>query len=414
MGKEQDSDLQPAMLASEAFHKILNMIQSSNLNFQLQVSPFSAQISLRKTLVKDKTGASILPPSLPSILNEDAKNLVTMNCKLEQDISDLSKNYERVTKACEALKNSAIENEKLKDIINERNGQLNFVENESLLLKTKLEEAYDEISKHVAETKEADSKHRKEISDMKLRIKKDSETLLEQKTTNSETIKSKKSLEKNIYNLEKKIDNMKNQIDTLQAGKKNLKTEKDNLTREIKILQNISQPCKGTKFATATTQTEPDESNNNIPPKPALISTSSGSIETSECQCSIPSTSLSLNPETLNSFECFVCNQLFNEASDLKEHTKEYHDVELRLVKLSDLSEEDPFIRYVKSIKLELDYISKRLKLYPDNWTEDHIEARIKFRLLAQKKLEICSRRIEENMKENELIAAKKYDWAEI
>ena len=94
MEKEQDSDLQPAMLASEAFHKILNMIQSSNLNFQLQVSPFSAQISLRKTLVKDKTGASILPPSSPSILSADVKNLVAMNCKLEQDISDLSKGYQ--------------------------------------------------------------------------------------------------------------------------------------------------------------------------------------------------------------------------------------------------------------------------------------------------------------------------------
>ena len=167
-------------------------------------------------------------------------------------------------------------------------------------------------------------------------------------------------------------------------------------------------------FATATTETEPDESNNNIPPKPALISTSSGSIETFECQCYIPSTSLSLHPETLNTFECVVCNQLFNEASDLKEHAKEDHDVELRLVKLLDSSEEDPFLRYLKSMNLELDYISKRLKLYPDNWAEDHIEARIKIRLLSQKKLEICSRCIEENMKENGLIAAKKYDWAEI
>ena len=43
-------------------------------------------------------------------------------------------------------------------------------------------------------------------------------------------------------------------------------------------------------------------------------------------------------------------------------------------------------------------YINERRKLYPENW--DHIEERIKIRLLAQKKLEICSERIEENLKE--------------
>ena len=41
------------MMASIAFDNILKEIQTSNLNFQLQVSPFSAQISLKKSLVKD-------------------------------------------------------------------------------------------------------------------------------------------------------------------------------------------------------------------------------------------------------------------------------------------------------------------------------------------------------------------------
>ena len=132
MEKVQDSDLQPAILALEAFHNILNMIQSSNLNFQLQLLPFSAQIFLKKTLVKDKTGTPILPPASPSIINADIKNLVAKNCKLEQDILDLSKNYERVAKACEALRNAAIESEKLKDIINQRDVQLESVTNEFL------------------------------------------------------------------------------------------------------------------------------------------------------------------------------------------------------------------------------------------------------------------------------------------
>ena len=49
----------PEMLAAQAFDIILNGINRSNLNFQLQVSPFSLQISLKKS--KDRCG-NFIPP----------------------------------------------------------------------------------------------------------------------------------------------------------------------------------------------------------------------------------------------------------------------------------------------------------------------------------------------------------------
>ena len=52
----------PEMLADQAFSNILDGIQKSNLNFQLQVSPYSAFISLKKSLVKDRSGSILLPP----------------------------------------------------------------------------------------------------------------------------------------------------------------------------------------------------------------------------------------------------------------------------------------------------------------------------------------------------------------
>ena len=50
------------MAASKAFDKILDCVKSSNLNFCLQLSPFSANISLKKTLVKDKAGFYLTHP----------------------------------------------------------------------------------------------------------------------------------------------------------------------------------------------------------------------------------------------------------------------------------------------------------------------------------------------------------------
>ena len=68
MNKIKDSDLNPTMLASATFDNIIKQILSSNLNFQIQISPFSANISLKKTPIKDKLGAPMNPlrPALPS------------------------------------------------------------------------------------------------------------------------------------------------------------------------------------------------------------------------------------------------------------------------------------------------------------------------------------------------------------
>ena len=88
----------PEMLAAQAFDIILGRIQRSNLNFQMQVSPLSAQISLKKSLIKDRSGSFILPSSTlqvtassPSSLisssNNDLPNLVARNISLEKKFS---------------------------------------------------------------------------------------------------------------------------------------------------------------------------------------------------------------------------------------------------------------------------------------------------------------------------------------
>ena len=131
------------MLASKAFHDIISRIQSSNLNFQLQISPFTALISLKKTLVKDKSGAYLLPPSTPILRDDDFRNLVTKNRELERNILDLQKNYDKVTKDCakayESLQNSESENEVFKKAINDKEIMLKNTKSDSLLLQNKLE-----------------------------------------------------------------------------------------------------------------------------------------------------------------------------------------------------------------------------------------------------------------------------------
>ena len=224
-----NSDKEATMLASLEFHDILNRIQSSSLNFQVQITPFSAQILLKKTLQKDKTGAFLLSSCMPSIVSKDIEQSAVKNQKLEQDIYDLTKKHEELV---ETLKNSVNENRRLKDIISKREAELECATNESIILQTKVENAEKEMLKYSTKTKEKDLKYSSEICSLKARIKESDALIVNQKSTASEAFKAKKSLEKDIHNLEKKNESLNDKIETLQATKNEIRTERENLPKK--------------------------------------------------------------------------------------------------------------------------------------------------------------------------------------
>ena len=100
------SDCNPTMAASKIFNNILDQIQNSRQNFHLQLSPFSAIISLKKTIVKDRFGIPIVPPSSTSPQSSMSPNdfaiLASKNLKLESDLATLHHNYEVSVDDCAA------------------------------------------------------------------------------------------------------------------------------------------------------------------------------------------------------------------------------------------------------------------------------------------------------------------------
>ena len=83
---EFNSDFNPTMAASEMFERIIDEVRSSNLNFQIQMTPFSANIVIKKTLIRDNSGFPLIPTTYPNHDNEQKKN------------------YKKVTEEMEALK----------------------------------------------------------------------------------------------------------------------------------------------------------------------------------------------------------------------------------------------------------------------------------------------------------------------
>ena len=89
-------------MATESFHKILQTIQSSGLNFKMEISPFSATIVLKNSQLKDKNGNPlILPPQNSHQLgHEDQTHQLvqqeTVIRTLQAKLEDALNNYEQI------------------------------------------------------------------------------------------------------------------------------------------------------------------------------------------------------------------------------------------------------------------------------------------------------------------------------
>ena len=92
-----DMNIDYTMLAAKYFDGILNQVQSSCLNFQIQLSPFGAIISLKKSFVRDKTGSLIIPDA-STFKNKDDEfaALALKNLELQEQNKSLRSEYDKI------------------------------------------------------------------------------------------------------------------------------------------------------------------------------------------------------------------------------------------------------------------------------------------------------------------------------
>ena len=103
------------MVASDAFENLLKQVQSSNLNFRMEISPFSAVITLKKSLLKDKSGQILFPPISESVQlqqSQDDQNCLLQKMKhLENIIEAQKSDYINALIQCKTAARHEFENE---------------------------------------------------------------------------------------------------------------------------------------------------------------------------------------------------------------------------------------------------------------------------------------------------------------
>ena len=96
------------MAANTTFTSILNEIQLSNLNFTINMTPFAAYITLKKTLQKDLDGTLAVPaPPLLFLLQQSqqqALELQVENSALKSTVDNLEKNYDALVSLLKILR----------------------------------------------------------------------------------------------------------------------------------------------------------------------------------------------------------------------------------------------------------------------------------------------------------------------
>ena len=205
------------MALNSTYGAILNQIQLSNLNFSINMTPFAAYITLKKSVQKDLHGVPSTPsPPVLYILQQE-------HCALQAENDEL-----KVTS--EILKN------KLDDVENQNVGLLKEVESKNTIvdvleannktLNRKVDVLENELSRCGAAKAATESR----IKESKKKHVEEVRELQEQVTKLNKVVKAKNKVDKDL-------SNAREVIKTLKADKSVLKTNKTKLEGEIRTLE---------------------------------------------------------------------------------------------------------------------------------------------------------------------------------
>ena len=254
-----NSDCNLTMLAIQAFEDIIDNVQSSGLNFQLQISPFSAIISLKKSLVRDRSGNPIIPNKYHQNVrktNEHIEALIAKNNELERKLADLTYEHKEVVddfnEARQTIKNMKFQ---LNTNVKVEEGSSSLIEEliaEGDGLKHEVDNLNDEIRDLKLEGKKAKEvfeKLNKNIRETRIKFEKEkAQTLKDHRVEVKEWRKELGEANRKIVKLEKKVNATVDDIPKPGAYKVKLEKVSQVDTRTEDTNENICNICAANIF----------------------------------------------------------------------------------------------------------------------------------------------------------------------
>ena len=225
------------ILASQNFDAILEQVKNSSLNFQIQVSPFSALISLKKSFVKDKSGNLLLPSNRHGT-SENTRDSVEKNLKLERDIMVLTNMHKEVVDNLEkTLQEAKVKQEVVATEANEREQKLKA---EIETLKKTLKNRDGEIGNlkaAVKTSKDVSEKLNKKLNENRTNYEREKDQILK------EHVRGLKALKKEVVAVKEENMKLKEKCVLKDDELKEAFDEKVKLEEKVTSLLDVLYGC---------------------------------------------------------------------------------------------------------------------------------------------------------------------------
>ena len=216
------------MAINTTFDSILQEIQYSNLNFSIQVTPFAAYITLKKSVQKNLNG-DVASPSLPiHVLLRRAHQEIL---QLQNENNQLKTNAAILEKKCETteLENANLvhKHEEMNKNVEALTAMKNILHDKINVTERENAKKQTELSRLESKTKELKKKHGEELKTLKYQIR-------DLENENKRKVKE-------IHDLGRNLENTRSTVKTLKLEKSQLKTCKTKLENEIKKLKKVQK-----------------------------------------------------------------------------------------------------------------------------------------------------------------------------
>ena len=147
------------MLANATFNEVISQIQDSCLNYTMQITPYSAMISIRKSFLTDRSGSTVMP-------FKAQESVVTVEKKYLETVDDLKRAREKI----QCLERTIVDRDETiavlnTDLKNERKTTVNLNKelcNTNMKLKNERNATYNDLEADIEIWK-------KELSDMNIK-----------------------------------------------------------------------------------------------------------------------------------------------------------------------------------------------------------------------------------------------------
>ena len=240
---------------------ILDCVKKSNLNFCLHLSPFSANISLKKTFVKDKAGVYLDPP-LSTVPVSDSlflqnRDLAKKVNDLETIVDDLNLRLKKSLSDCEQAY-EAIENLENKLMI-----KTEKIETEQADLEDSFKHQLEKKTKEISNLYKEKKLHQDKETSLKTLIQEGDKEIqnLQRRLQISECAVTRlnKAVNTNKLNHEKETKlitkNLKNEIKSWKKDLGSERSEKIKAERKLASMEMIIDELKSKSFDSISCQT---------------------------------------------------------------------------------------------------------------------------------------------------------------